>query len=165
MESPPPATARRASRAVGGQKPRRTRRTRSQPRRNPEPQRKTENRRFSQTGVAIRGPRRFTFMRENLSNVCRYSGCRRPRTAMSVFCEQHHLQQLDRADTVALPPLPPKTVLSLIVGPTWLNLLRIAAAAVISLIFELASAFIAASMFALISAGIGWRKSHRLVWN
>src|SRR5687767_9922096 len=95
-------------------------------------------------------------------NICRHPGCASPRTSLSVFCANHHAQQLDRAGSGA--ELSQGDTVRLIMGPWWLNLLLILASATLAVFFEPSSAFIAAFLLSLISAAVAWLKSHRLVW-
>lgn len=94
--------------------------------------------------------------------TCRRPGCSRPRTHLSVFCEEHHREQLERAGSGA--ELPPTDVLRLIVGPLRLNLARVGAVAAAAVTFDRQTALAVIAGISIVSAIVGWRWSRRLVW-
>ena len=94
--------------------------------------------------------------------TCRRPGCRRPRTHLSVFCEEHHREQLERAGSGAELPL--KDVLWLMVGPLWLNVARVGAVAAAAVTVDGQIAVAVIGGVSIVSAVVGWRWSRRLVW-
>ena len=96
------------------------------------------------------------------SEMCRRSGCPRPRTHLSVFCEEHHQQQLEQVGAGA--DLRPRDVWRLVVGPTWLNVARGGVAGAAAATLDLHTVIVVTAFAAIVSALIGWRLSRRLVW-
>ena len=97
------------------------------------------------------------------SGSCRHPGCPDPRTRFSVFCEEHHRRQLEKAGSGA-HSLRPQDAWRLVAGPLWLDGVRLvtAVAATITLDIRFAATVMAAVGAA--STVIGWRRSRTVIW-
>ena len=111
---------------------------------------------------ATKGILRYMAPTEDKIAVCQYAGCGRGRTQYSVFCEEHHREQLER--TTPREELPAREVWRQVTGPWWLDCIRGMLAGQTYWFPDRRMA----TVYWLLAAGavvwFGWRWAHRLIW-
>jgi len=94
---------------------------------------------------------------------CRHPGCPWPRTRLSVFCEEHHQLELEKAETRA-NTLSWRQTISIWAGPISVNLLRIAvAAAGTILIGDPNKLLLQLLLLTALTVPIAWRFGTRII--
>jgi hypothetical protein len=97
------------------------------------------------------------------SESCRHHGCPHPRTRFSVFCEEHHRRQLEKAGSGG-HPLRPQDAWRLVAGPLWLNGVRVVTAIAATITMDFRSVATVMAAVGAVSTVIGWRRSRTVIW-